>query len=115
VVTSVSVNGTGQGGGPTERGAIYFGALTGGNWPAGNMRKFFAPGFMFAVQTEYQTTPALRLALQLGYHQFAAEPTVSADNLGVTNLSGFARFTIPKPNYRVFLMAGPGAYRVNGS
>jgi hypothetical protein len=111
----VSVNGTGQGRGPTKRGAIYFGALTGGNWPAGNMRKFFDPGFMFAVQTEYQTTPALRLGLQLGYHQFAAEPAASADNLGVTNLSGFARFTIPTPNYRVFLMAGPGAYRVSGS
>jgi len=111
----VVVTGTGAGGSPGKRGPVYFGALTGGNWPVGNVQRFFDPGFMFAVQTEYQATSNVRLGLQLGYHQFAQEPANSPDNLGVTNLSGLVRVTAPTPNYRVFLMAGPGAYRVNSS
>jgi hypothetical protein len=104
VVTSVGSNSL------LPRGAFLFGASVGGNWPIGRMQTFFDPGFRFAAQLEYQINPRLRFGPEVGYHQFAHEPGVSSDNLGVTNISVLLRLLAPTSYCRVFLLGGPGAY-----
>jgi hypothetical protein len=102
--------GNGDSRGILPRGAILFGASTGGNWPVGGMRPFFDPGFRFAANTEVQLTPNFRAGAEVGYHQFAQEPAKSPDNLGITNVSALARFSVPTSFSRTFVLGGPGLY-----
>jgi hypothetical protein len=108
--TPVTVGTGGGGNGIPPRGAILFGASTGGNWPVGGMRTFFDPGFRFAANAEVQLTPNFRAGAEVGYHQFAQEPAKSPDNLGITNVSALARFSVPTPFSRAFVLGGPGLY-----
>lgn len=98
----------------TGKRSWLLGVSSGTNWPLSDMRDFYEPSVYFALQLERAMAPNLRIALQGGYHEFD-EKFESATNLGMTNLSLLLRWTGTAPTARPFVIAGPGAYRANGT
>jgi hypothetical protein len=109
----------GQPGQPDKPGTprTWLGVRGGGGWPLSPMTDRFDPGFLFAVDLERALAPHLRLGVEAGYHSFASfavEPPASGE-LGVTNLSLFARWLSGTGPWQPYLMTGLGAYRAGGS
>jgi hypothetical protein len=95
-------------------GRLIAGAITGAGWPFGLMRDRFHPAFHFQGFLEARVTPstakpAVRLGLQLGFHEFDSKGDVPGSSLSVTNLSFTAR-VLGGGVYRPFLLAGYGGY-----
>ncbi len=96
-------------------GLRYLGVFTGGNWPMGSMKDDYDPSFTFFAQGEWSVHPRWRLGVQIGFHEFDAEPALGIDNLGVTNVSAIARFQAAAGGtVRPFVIGGIGGYESDG-
>lgn len=98
---------------PAADAGFWLGVRGGVNWPFSSMTDDFDPGFHFEASLERALSPKLRLGLSAAYHSFA-EPQPAAE-LGVTDVSVFARFLNGGAAWRPYTLAGVGAYRVAGS